>query len=128
MFRCCPKSRGGICFRNCNETHRKSQDNGLDLVKNLKKKPLDRHNNSMTDGTVSLISTAGSTLHPQIPAESIIILNCLPAQTKSFQQPGQHPSMSIIIHIHKNGTIAKVKFEVTYCKYNPEMNFSTFTP
>lgn len=62
----------------------------------------------MTDGTISAAEddppciggTAGSTLHPQIPPESIIILNYVPAHTVSNH-----------IHylIYKNGTAANRK-------------------
>lgn len=100
-MRCCPKTRGGIYFRNIGRVGTMGWILG-------EKKPLCRHKNSVTDGTISAAEddppriggTAGSTLHPQIPTESIIILNYVPAHTVSNH----------IYHIiYKNGTAANRK-------------------
>lgn len=76
------------------------------------KKAVGRHQNSATDGTISgrevdppcVVGTAGSASHPQIPAESIIILNYAPAHAAS-----KH--ISYIIHKKKNGTAADRKWD-----------------
>lgn len=77
-----------------------------------------KQNNSATDGTISqaednspcAVSTARSALHPQIPAESIAVLN----HTSKASAAELYPSLPIRLHnslSHKTGTAACMKFD-----------------